>query len=91
MSRNAKGQFQKGCSGNPSGRKKLSDVERQTIESITELAPKAVQELTNILNNKKVSKLVKLKAIELIIERVCGKATSLKQITDDPVRIIIDV
>ena len=91
MGRNAKGQFQKGCSGNPSGRKKLSEVERQTMESISDLAPKAVQELANILNNKKVSKLVKLKACELIIERVCGKATSLKQITDDPVRIIIDV
>lgn len=91
MSRNARGQFEKGSSGNPSGRKKLSDVERQTMESICDLAPQAVRELEKLLKNSKTSKLVKLKAIDIILERVCGKATSLKQINDDPVRIIIDV
>ena len=91
MGRNANGQFEKGTSGNPTGRPKLTDVERQTMESISELAPKAIQELTNILNSKKVSKLIKLRAIELVIERVCGKTTTIKEIVDDPVRIIIDV
>ena len=75
MTRKANGQFAKGTSGNPAGRRKTTENEKEVAESIRKLAPKAVTELEKILYSKKVRGDVKLKAIELVLNRVYGKDT----------------
>lgn len=95
--RNAKGRFEKGCSGNPTGRPKRTDVERETIESICLLAPKAVDALKNLLESEETPANIKIKAVDIILERVCGKALDAKELdeydftSENIPRIIIDV
>jgi hypothetical protein len=63
------GQFKKGVSGNPAGRKKIPD---EIKESLTQLVPKAVERLTDIINSSKNEKIV-MQAVEVIFNRVYGK------------------
>lgn len=87
MERKPNGQFAKGESGNPSGRPKTTDTERETLERISQLAPKAVSELSRIINSKKIRADIKLRAIEIVLSRVYGKETSCKNFIAEPVII----
>lgn len=74
------GQFSKGHSGNPSGRPKRSDVEKETIEALSELAPRAVEVMREVLDNQDASPSVRLRCAESILERVCGVPMSAEKI-----------
>ena len=89
MSRASNGQFTKGTSGNPSGRPKQTELEKQTMRDICSLAPQAVKALKRLITDTSVRPDAKIKAIEMVIDRVCGKATGLQE--TEPVKIIIDV
>ena len=91
MIRAPNGRFVSGSSGNPSGRPKLSDIEKQTIRDISELAPKAVKELKKLISDNNTKPEVKIRAIELIFDRVCGKSSATTRGDNEPVRIVIDV
>ena len=70
--RNA-GQFQPGQSGNPSGRPKKTEEEKEALEQIRALAPKAVEQLAAILNSNTASLYAKLQAIDIVLNRTYGR------------------
>ena len=89
--RNKAGQFLPGCSGNPAGRPKRLETEAQTLAAIYTLAPLAVQNLAEILNSTTTKADTKLKAIEIILDRTCGKAVprdELENLELDPHNIL---
>lgn len=82
MRRNSNGTFAKGSSGNPSGRPKRSDVEIEVVQAICELAPKAVEALKTLIEAEDTPPNVRMKAIETVIERCCGKAMDAQKLDD---------
>lgn len=73
--------FQPGVSGNPSGRPKRTQEEKDALQAIRELAPAAVAKLKKILDSEKVAPAVKLRACEIILDRTYGKAESAVKVT----------
>lgn len=67
--RTGTGKFKKGVSGNPSGRK---PVPPEIKEALTALVPKAVERLTQIINESENDKIV-MQAVEVVLNRVYGK------------------
>ena len=69
--RNKAGQFVKGVSGNPSGRKKIpEEVKKMLKESTTE----AARLLIDTVNNENASLSYRLDAAKEILNRVYGKS-----------------
>ena len=71
--RNSNGTFAAGSSGNPSGRPRRSDQEKKVIEEMCRLAPVAVSVLENMLTDEETPGYLRMKAAEIIFDRVCGK------------------
>jgi hypothetical protein len=67
IKRDKNGKFAKGNAGG--GRKPMP---AEIKESLTQLVPKAVERLTDIINNSKNEKIV-MQAVEVIFNRVYGK------------------
>ncbi len=67
------GQFAPGQSGNPSGRPKKTEEEKEALEQIKALAPKAVAQLEKILTNDHASLYAKLQAIDIVLNRTYGR------------------
>ncbi len=65
--------FKPGQSGNPAGRPKRTPEEKEALEQIRTLAPKAAVELGKILDNPKASLYAKLQAIDIILNRTYGR------------------
>ena len=71
-SRDSKGRFAAGSSGNPAGRPKRTDREREIIESMGTLVPQAVTIVRDMLNDQKMPAYLRLRAAEIVFERVAG-------------------
>lgn len=67
------GSFKPGVSGNPKGRPKRSQEEKDTLGEIKALAPVAAREMRELLENPKTSEATKFKVIKFILEQTCGK------------------
>lgn len=74
--------FKPGQSGNPNGRPKKTPEQKDALQAIRDLAPQAAQELSNILHDESASHAVKLKAIDMILERTYGKAEAVVSVSD---------
>ena len=73
--------FKPGQSGNPAGRPKKTQEERDALEGIKRLAPDAVDKLRTMLSSSKVSASVKVKICEIILDRTYGKAENAVKVT----------
>lgn len=72
--RNADGTYKKGCSGNPAGRPKRSDLEKAVLAEIYKLAPQAVSGLKKLLTDEDTPPNIRLRAVEIVVNRICGTA-----------------
>lgn len=70
--RNAKGQFEKGTSGNPGGKKKLTEEEKKAIDALYE---KAWPTLVELMNDIETPPRVRVDIAKFVIEQKDGKAT----------------
>ena len=89
MGRASNGRFTKGTSGNPSGRPKRSETEKAVLSAIYSLSDDAVNVVSDIMKDEKVSPVIRLKAAEMVIDRICGKPMSANDIDkyEDNLRI----
>ena len=77
------GRFKPGESGNPSGRPKRTAEEKDVLEQIKKLAPKAVQVLEEMLNDEKIAPAYRIKAAEIVLDRVVCKAETMVRMQAD--------
>lgn len=77
------GQFAKGNSGNPSGRPKRSEVEKETLSAIYNLAPKAIEVLEKIMNDDAAPANIRVKCAEMVINRICGTPMDIARIENN--------
>lgn len=66
--------FKPGQSGNPSGRPKRTEAQKDALEQIKKLAPDVPAILQSIMADPAASPAYRLKAAEIILERTFGKA-----------------
>ena len=66
--------FTKGQSGNPKGRPKLKQEERDALAMIRSLAPEAADTLRSVLHSETAPPAAKIRAAEIILDRTYGKA-----------------
>lgn len=83
--------FEKGKSGNPRGRPKQTQEQKDALAMIRDLAPEAAERLREIIRDNNIRVEARLKAIEIILERTYGRAYANEVSNAEPVRVIIDV
>ncbi len=71
--------FQKGQSGNPGGRPKLTHQQKDVLEELRLLAQEVPDVLRGLLHDPKAPAAVRLKAVEIILDRTYGKAGAPKE------------
>ena len=75
--------YKKGQSGNPSGRPKLTDEQREAMAMIRSLAPMAAKKMKEILSSPKTSVYAKIQVITLILNRTYGLPESSLKVTNE--------
>ena len=65
--------FKPGQSGNPAGRPKKSDEEKEALEKIKALAPDVARIMKEMLASPRVAAVAKVRILEIILERTYGK------------------
>ena len=73
ITRGDNGQFLPGQSGNPGGRPKKTEEEKDALEEIRKLAPGVAAKMQEMLNAPKVPAIAKVRILEIILERTYGK------------------
>ena len=71
--RDRDGKFLPGSSGNPSGKQKPTWEEREALEEIKKLAPGVADRMKKLLDSEKTPANVKVRILEVILERTYGK------------------
>ena len=67
------GRFQKGQSGNPCGRPKTTQGQKDALQQIRDLAPRAAEEMQRILDDPDSPQALKLRVAEMVFDRAFGK------------------
>ena len=83
VQRASNGQFVKGQSGNPSGKRKATQEELDALEEIKKLAPGVAAKMTELLNAPKVPAIAKVRILEIILERTYGKPETAIRLNAD--------
>ena len=73
--------FKPGQSGNPKGRPKQTQEQKDALEQIRAMAPEAVAQLRKMINDPKTRADARIRAIEIVLERTYGKAVAAVSIT----------
>ena len=73
--------FKPGQSGNPKGRPKQTQEQKDALAQIRALAPEAAMRLQQIVNDPESKSDVLLRAIDIILDRAYGKAAAQVSIT----------
>lgn len=73
--------FKPGQSGNPGGRPKKTEEEKDALEEIRKLAPGVADRMEKLLDNPKVPAIAKVRILEIILERTYGKPETALKLT----------
>ena len=73
--------FPKGVSGNPGGRPKQTPEQKDALEAIRGLTPRAVEVMREILDSPRSGEVAKLRVAEIVLDRTYGKATAQVMLT----------
>lgn len=84
--RNKAGQFVKGVSGNPGGMKKM---DAKVKEMLTKATPDAAKLLAETVKDKDAPLKLRLKAAEIVMDRVYGKPTQPIEGGDNAINIVL--
>ena len=74
--------FKPGRSGNPGGRPRRTQEERDALAEIRKLAPRAAEVLEEMLNSDATPAPTRIKAVELILDRTYGKPDMAVKVED---------
>lgn len=66
--------WQPGQSGNPSGKPKMTEEQKQVMEEIKKLGPRCIKAMTDILDGR--SAMARVRLIEIILSYIIGKPES---------------
>ena len=83
--------FVKGQSGNPKGRPKQTQEQKDALQMIRDLAPEAAAKLRDILNDDRTRPADMLRAIEMIFDRAFGKETPNQTEVSGVLQVICDI
>ena len=75
--------FQKGQSGNPSGRPKNTPEQNDALAAIRDLAPKAATVLQDIMVDPNAPAAARIRAAVEVLDRTFGKAETPIKVDDD--------
>ena len=83
--------FEKGKSGNPRGRPKQTQEQKDALQMIRDLAPEAAEKLRDILHDEKTKPADALRAIEMIFDRAFGKGDITVNEVNGALQAIMDI